>query len=124
MEGELTWRQIRDSRIYRDGARAAMWASPLLLSGALWLLADIRSNTVDAVADIRATVADVVDNQTDRSADNERFQAEMFKFQQASTAADDRQGNTLLVLQTDLATVKGILQAQQRQAEARALFSQ
>lgn len=121
-EAELTLRQILESKVYRDGARLAMWVSPFLFAACGWLLNDIRTNTVDAVSEIRTTVSSVVSTQADRAEDNERFQAEMAKFQQASLLADERQANTLLTLQTDLATVKGILQAQQRQAEAAALF--
>jgi hypothetical protein len=123
MEGsELTWRQITDSRIFRDVARIAMWVSPILLSGALWLLADIRSNTVEAVEEIRVTVSAVVDTQADRAEDNERFQAATLKFQQAATLADEKQVTTLDSVKTDVATIKGILQAQQRSADARDLF--
>lgn len=119
---ELTLRQIFESKVYKDGARLAMWVSPFLFAGCGWLLNDIRTNTVDAVEEIRQTVSVVVDTQADRAADNERFQAETIKFQQASTMADERQGEILMTVRTDIATMRGILQAQERQSQARAMF--
>jgi len=121
---ELTLRQIFESKVYKDGARLAMWVSPLLFAGCGWLLNDIRTNTVDAVAEIRETVSTVVDTQNERSKDNERFQAEMRKFQQATADADERQGDILMTVRTDIATMRGILQAQERQAAARSIFPQ
>lgn len=52
---------------FKFGGRVAMWASPVLLSGVLWLLADIRSKTVDAVAAIKSDVAQVVEVQGERA---------------------------------------------------------
>lgn len=115
---ELTLRQILESKVYRDGARLAMWVSPLLFAGCGWLLNDIRTNTVDAVAEIRDTVSTVVDTQADRASDNERFQAEMLKFQQVSVASDERQAEILVKVREDIATIRGVLQAQQREARA------
>lgn len=119
---ELTLRQIFESKVYKDGARLAMWVSPILFAGCGWLLNDIRSNTVDAVEEIRQTVSVVVDTQNDRAEDNERFQAETMKFQQAAMVADERLGDILMIVRTDVATMKGILQAQERQSQARAFF--
>lgn len=92
---------------FKLGGRVCMWASPFLFAGAGWLLNDLRTNTIDQIESVQAT-------QTSRAADNERFQTEMLKFQAASLAADERQGQTLVSVQTDIGIVKGILQAQER----------
>ena len=108
---ELTLRQIFESKIFKDGARTAMWITPFLASGVLWLLADIRSSTVDAVAEIRSQVATVVETQTDRAEDQERFQAGMMEFKTATLAASREAELRDVEFGKDMARIKGILEA-------------
>lgn len=105
---------LSDNPWFKLGGRVCMWASPFLFATAGWLLNDLRTNTIDQIEAVKTSVSSVVSTQTSRAADNERFQTEMLKFQAASLAADERQGQTLVSVQTDIGIVKGILQAQER----------
>lgn len=121
-EVELTLTQILNSKVYRDGARLAMWISPILFAGCGWLLNDIRTNTVDAVAQIKADVAMVQEVQGARANDNDRFQASI-----TSDVVEVKDG--VAMVQTDLGQVKldvalirGVLQEMQRRDLAQAKF--
>lgn len=119
-EVELTLSQIVNSKIYRDGARLAMWLSPILFAGCGWLLNDIRTNTVDAVAQIKADVSIVQEVQGQRASDNDRFQLAI-----TSDVVEVKDG--VAMVQTDLGQVKldvalirGVLQEMQRRDLAQA----
>lgn len=113
-EVELTLKQILNSKIYRDGARLAMWISPLLFAACGALLNDIRSNTVDAVAQIKQDVASVQEVQGQRASDNDRFQVSI-----TSDVVEVKDGVNMVQedlgqVKLDVALIRGVLQEMQR----------
>lgn len=113
-EVELTLQQILNSKIYRDGARLAMWISPILFAGCGWLLNDIRTNTVDAVAIIKSDVAAVIDTQGDRAkATDQNFANLTGDLQDVAGAVQSVQVD-LGSLKLGVAEMKGILTEMQR----------
>lgn len=113
-EGELTLAQILNSKIYRDGARLAMWISPILFAGCGWLLNDIRTNTVAAVAVIKSDVSAVIDTQGERArANDENFANLSVKFQEIAGGVHTMQGD-MVSLKIGVAEMRGILTEMQR----------